>query len=734
MDICKKDKTMPTSPLLRYLACSVLFLMFATTPLWSQWERLPGPFGGHVQQFARDGNDLYTLTWGGVYKSSDNGANWNLLENAGLPATYNYAAKWYNRGLHVDAGKIVMLSRDNTLLHSADGGLSWKTVLDILQSGGKPNEFLTGCFIAGDTLFASTTHALYRSLNAGVSWEKVPDPDYYGTLQVVAKIKNAYVGRRGYSIQVSTDGGWVWKNVFTIGPLFASVAVVDTTIFGMYSKYARLIRSENLGLSWEKYDTDSIRYSQDFGGLPGWLTQSGGDLFFGIGYGCYPRVFRSPDRGETWFSTDPNSLMEQQLRDLAGTENGLLAGTPTGIFRSTDKGNTFSPSHTGMNAAQVSNLFQATDGKWWVVAQQGVFRSANQGQNWEEVFPADPSSYCNADQEFLSRTANRMFYFRRYNYPIFVSEDLGNTWSSPPPWPHTDWPQYFHPHIATTRSAAWFIGYDGLVYRWRDSDPAPTPYNMPLLNNVSSLAAADETLYMYGNQKIFISADEGVNWQEVPPLQVWNGNPEFGHYFSMDRHAMFRTGGMLDDSIFMFDYTDNAWRPYFPVDATTGDTFDQYDIRMLRYAGGVRWMGITGRGLYYASLQEPDRWYPYQPVLPAVSPLSIHLAGNEIWAGTAEAGIFRTPLQLRMPEDAAPRFSLYPNPGSGETLQLASDQFFTEALLLRVFDAAGRLVHEQTLPPGQFWKPDVPVLPGGMYALQVKSANSLTALKWIRQR
>lgn len=706
--------------------------MSATGPLWSQWQRLPGPFGGHVQQFARDGNDLYTLTWGGIYKSSDNGVNWNLLENAGLPATYNYAAKWYSRLLHVDAGKMVMLSRDNTLLFSGDGGGSWKTVFDVFQSGGKPNEVLTGCFIAGDTLFASTTHALYRSPNAGVSWEKVPDPDYYGTLQVVAKIKNAFVGRRGYSIQVSTDGGWQWNNVFTIGPLFAAVATIDTTIFGMYSSYARLIRSYDLGINWEKFDTDTIRYSQDYNGSPGWLSGIAQDLYFATDSDCFPRLFHSPDRGKTWFNTNPEALREKPLRDMYCTKDGLLAGSINGVYRSVDHGNSFTTSHTGMNAAWIDDLFQMPDGKWWAAARQGVFRSANQGQTWEEVFHT-PSGIC-IDTRRLPRTTKRMFYPGQYNCHPITSDDNGNTWLPLPPWPHTDWPQYFCPHVATTTNAAWFNGYGGPVYRWRDSDPAPTPYNMPFVNNVSELSAADGMLYLSGDQKAFISPDEGVNWQEVPPLQVWNGNPEFGYYFSMDRHAMFRTGGMLGDSIFMFDYADNAWRPYFPIDAVTGDTFDRYDIRMLRYAGGVRWMGITGRGLYYASLQEPDRWYPYQPALPAVSPLSIHLAGNEIWAGTAEAGIFRTPLQLRMPENAAPQFSLYPNPGSGETLQLSSDQFFAEALLLRVFDAAGRLVREQTLPPGKNWTLDLSALSTGVYLLQFNADKYLPVMKWIRQR
>ncbi len=721
---------MTFSTTFRSLVCSFILVILTAGPLWCQWERLPGPYGGSVQEFARDRGDLYAFTSGGIYKSSDNAATWDLAESNESIGRNKYSAKWYSRWLQADAGKMVFLSRDNKLLHSGDGGQSWQIIFDVSQNGGVPNETLTGCFIAGDTIFTSSNRALYRSLNAGASWEKVPDPEYYGPLQVVAKIKNTYVGRRGYSIQVSEDGGWQWKNAFTIGPQFAAVAIVDTTIFGMYSSYARLIRSQDLGNNWEKFDTDTIRYSQDDNGTPGWLAGAGDNLYFATEYSCYPRLFRSPDRGETWFNTNPDNLMEQQLRDVDGTKDGLLAGTQNGVFRATDQGNAFSTSHLGMNAAWVDDLFQRPDGKWWAAARQGVFRSANQGQTWEAIFPAEPASFC-FGARWLLQTAKRMFYPGQYNCHFIASDDEGNTWSPIPPWP-----QFFCPKIVTTNDAAWFKEYDGPLYRLHDNDPAPTEYIMPFLDKVKEIEAGDGQLFMSGEQKAFISNDQGVNWQELPPLQYWDGNPEFGEHLSIDRYAIFRTGGMPIDTIFMLDYTENVWRPYFPTDAVTGDTFGRYDIRMLRYAGGVRWMGTTGRGLYYSSLQAPDIWYPYQPALPAVSPLALHLAGKDIWVGTAEAGIFHAPLTLQapIPENPVAHFSLYPNPGTGEALRLASDPFFTEDLHLRVFDAAGRLVREQVLPPGQNWTLNLPALPAGMYILQVEASKYLTTLKWIRQR
>lgn len=717
------------NPLFRLIGAA-FFTILSSNLMWCQWSRLPGPYGGNVQQFARDGDVLYALTPGGIYKSDSGGDQWNLVENAESLGRQKNSENWYYQWLYADGGRLLLLSRDNRLLRSMDGGKSWKTIFDVSLDAGSPKEYLTGCFAAGDTIFAGSERALYRSADAGASWEKVPDPDFWGPLQVVAKIKDTFIGRRRYSIVKSTDGGQTWKNNFTIGPPFAAVNILDTTIFGMYSKYGRLIRSENQGLGWEKFDTDTIRFSKNFEGFPGWLAGAGADLYFGTDNGCFPRLFRSPDRGETWLSVSPEVLAEQQLRDLNYLDSGLLTGTNLGVYRSGKQGNSFSASHSGMNAAWVDDLFQMPDGRWWAVARQGIFRSADQGQTWEDVFPGEIPAFC-FETRGLPRTAKRMFYPGEYNCQFVSSDDNGNTWTPLP----TDWPPYLCPSIAVTRDAAWFRAYSGLLYRWRDQDLAPEPYEMPLLNEVGSLIAGNGMLLMAGEQEAYVSADQGENWQQLPPLQFWNGKPEHGHHFYMDHNALFHLGGMQHDSLFVFFYAENKWRPYFPVDAISGDTFTPNAIRILRFSGGLRWMRVNGQGLYYSGLQEPDRWYPYQPALPAVTPLSLYLNGDEIWIGTAEAGIFSAPLRLKTVDGPAPQFSLYPNPGRGEAARLDSDRFFSETLRLRMIDATGRLIHEQILPPGQSWTPDLPAgLPPGMYFFQLEAAQFRTALKWIRQR
>lgn len=703
----------------------------AVLPLQAQWSRLPGPFGGNVLEFARDGDTLYALTTGGIYKTAEGEMQWRLLENTPSLVSSKAYQNWYYTWFHADAGRLLLLSDDNRLLRSADGGKSWKAVFDTTQYAASTQETLQGCFGAGDTLFVASDRALYRSINDGVSWEKVPDPDYWGPLQVITKVREAFIGRRKYSIAKSLDGGITWEHIFTIGPPFAAVTLMDSTIFGMYSKYGRLIRSENLGHTWELFDTDSIPFSKFFSGTPGWLISHDKDLFFATAYGCYPYLFRSPDGGETWHTINPEVLAEHQLHGLSSQEEGLLAGTNLGVFRSNNQGNSFEADHSGMNAARIDELLQTPDGHWWAAAALGTYRSSDQGQTWEAVFPNESPVWCFEPRQ-LHRTTRRMIYPAENNCQIVASEDNGDTWAPLPPWPHTGSPQYFCPDVAVTRDAAWFKRSTGPLYRWRDQDAAPEPYEMPFLDDVYTLLAGDGMLFMADGQTAYVSGDQGLNWLEVPPLQYWNGHPEFGSLRHIDRHAILSVSGMQYDSLFMFDYMGKTWRPYFPIDAVNGDTLKPNAIRILRTGATLRWMSVGGRGLYYATIQEPERLYPYLPALPAVTPRCIHLTANEIWVGTEEAGIFRAPLQFRLPEAPAPRFTLYPNPGSGEPLQLQSEQFFDEPLQLRVFDATGRLTYEQPLPPGQIWTPDMPPLPAGMYFFQIETPLFRTVLKWLR--
>lgn len=73
---------------------------------------------------------------------------------------------------------------------------------------------------------------------------------------------------------------------------------------------------------------------------------------------------------------------------------------------------------------------------------------------------------------------------------------------------------------------------------------------------------------------------------------------------------------------------------------------------------------------------------------------------------------------------------IYPNPSFGQST-LSSPTFITEKIFLRVFDTAGKLMKEQTLPPGQSW--DIQLnLPAGIYLWQIAAPEGVYTLKWLK--
>jgi hypothetical protein len=66
------------------LIASILSLTFSSAgSLKAQWVQTNGPLGGWVRCFAENDTNLFAGTQGGVFRSTNNGADWTAV-NAGL--------------------------------------------------------------------------------------------------------------------------------------------------------------------------------------------------------------------------------------------------------------------------------------------------------------------------------------------------------------------------------------------------------------------------------------------------------------------------------------------------------------------------------------------------------------------------------------------------------------------------------------------------------------------------
>lgn len=110
-----------------------------------------------------------TFAHTGLFKSTNYGEDWVLVKN-GLP-DYDKSIRMY--GLAIDktssnSNRILYVSIDGDIYKSIDDGLNWNKVL---KNGGL--KFIEVDQVNGHIVYAGGANGLWRSLDAGVNWEEI---------------------------------------------------------------------------------------------------------------------------------------------------------------------------------------------------------------------------------------------------------------------------------------------------------------------------------------------------------------------------------------------------------------------------------------------------------------------------------------------------------------------------------------------------------------------------------
>ena len=102
---------------LRFISISILLVMLYFSSLNAQWTQTTGPTGGRVFCSASSGSNIFAGTWVGVYRSTNNGANWTSV-NTGLTNTTI-------RSLLISGSNIFAGTQGGGVFKSTDNGASW---------------------------------------------------------------------------------------------------------------------------------------------------------------------------------------------------------------------------------------------------------------------------------------------------------------------------------------------------------------------------------------------------------------------------------------------------------------------------------------------------------------------------------------------------------------------------------------------------------------------------------
>lgn len=350
----------------------------------------------------------------GLIKSTDNGATWARTGLKMDPAQNNLVARVWVDPRNAD---IVVAATYAGIQKSTDGGATWKT-----RTASLPFRDLIGNPKTYDVLYATTFQAfsggaaIYRSTNAGDTWEEVlklpaanrirlavtpANPGVVGAVASEARMDNTrrYNGLEG--VYKSSDYGETFTNMrVTLNLLGWSPTGNDEDGQGYYDLAMAISptneniwfvggvnawRSTNAGSSW----TLSAHWYGG-GGAP-WVHA---DHHFMTYHPSQKRLYactdggiaRSTDDGATWRDIS-NGLKIQQYYGLATSNidpTMTLAGSQDNGTALTMDGATFEHVLDGdgmMTAIDVVNSSIA-----YASQPYGTFyRSTNGGQNWRQI-------------------------------------------------------------------------------------------------------------------------------------------------------------------------------------------------------------------------------------------------------------------------------------------------------------------------------------------------------------
>jgi ligand-binding sensor domain-containing protein len=327
----------------------------------ANWEVVSDPgMDKSVPALAVIGSDLYAGTHQGIYRTPTKGDYW-IPANTGL--TNTDVETLYVRGTDLFAGTY------GGVYGSTNNGTSWTE-----RNTGLKNTVVLSLITNGDDLYAGTRNGVYRSNNSGNNWTLLAP---FWVCSITVDGTNLYAGTWNHLVYSLNNGAsWDFLHLSdTIGRIF-SLAIMDSYIFaGAEGGGVFRIRYNAPG-SWTILSTGQPNATVNC------LAVSGSVLFAGTENG----VYLSSDHGENWTAVN-TGLTHLDVRALALNGSDLFAGTGDGVFRSTNNGASWTPVNNGLTGLALdvlsfvfsdNNLFAGT----W---RGGVFLSKNNGASWAAV-------------------------------------------------------------------------------------------------------------------------------------------------------------------------------------------------------------------------------------------------------------------------------------------------------------------------------------------------------------
>lgn len=403
------------------------------------WHQYQGPYCGNIESFTSIGDTIYgNANETGIFRSVDNGYTWVHI-NGKLNGTLKTFYPYGNR----------LLGSNWQILYSDNYGKDWNYYPEMMHV----NQFylfknrLFGC---GKGIF------MYDSL--ANSWIKKSNnfesDESRSCVLCLSSIGNIlFCGTWENGLFKSTDDGVNWNKV-TISPNneinnITKIINFNDTLMILPINNTCIYLSADSGKTWN--ETNRINEGWGWGTD---LTVFKNQIFLASSVGLYK--FNSMDL--SW-----DLISKKSYNHLFVKDSIFLASNNTGIYRWEATIDSFIPSNTGINTAQVNDIAMFNKSIYCATGV-GIFYTSDDGLNWN-LIPESENIYCN------SFKVNDSVLYVGTDHGLFVTTIDSNC--------------LFHPIPDLATEVVWDI------------------------------EIVDTTFYATTNTDLFKSTDKGISWSRI---------------------------------------------------------------------------------------------------------------------------------------------------------------------------------------------------------------------------
>jgi hypothetical protein len=245
-------------------------------------------------------------------------------------------------------------------------------------------------------LFAGTTSGIFKSIDAGNTWNALKSgPAYQVNSIIIDTIDPAVIYSGGSEgVLKSRDGGLTWQRTYLPGPsdviVLVSNSLRSSTLFagvdlGGIPSTPSVYRSTDAGITW------ALLPSSPIGAFALACDPTNSDVVYaGVSKGGFnspstsTAVYKTSDSGGTWAKVADLPLAISTL-DLAASPTAVYAATTKGVMRSRDGGITWNATSITDSADTVA--VDPSNPQVVFANAGGIFASTDGGTNWTSVLP-----------------------------------------------------------------------------------------------------------------------------------------------------------------------------------------------------------------------------------------------------------------------------------------------------------------------------------------------------------